>query len=87
MASVLTPRAKQLIRRADREHDKRIRSRRDRDAALVGIVQELQRLESLAHAHQLLVTAQAINNAKNACGWERAGNITAAARAARGEDA
>lgn len=45
---------------------------------------DITALELRAHALGLHVTAQALNNAKNASGWEKAGEIEHAARAARG---
>lgn len=51
------------------------------------IINELQALETRAHAAGLTVTGHAINNAKNAAGWERAGDIVMAGKAARGKRA
>lgn len=49
------------------------------------IINELQSLESRAHKAGLHVTGHAINNAKNAAGWELAGNVEVAGMAARGQ--
>lgn len=49
------------------------------------IVDELQTLETRAHQAGLTVTGHAINNAKNAAGWELAGNVEMAGKASRGE--
>ena len=49
------------------------------------IVAKLQELEQQAHHAGLTVTGLAINNALNACGWEQAGEIVMAGKAARGE--
>lgn len=49
------------------------------------LVQEIQELESRAHRLGMTITGHALNNAKNACGWEMAGNILRAGNAARGE--
>lgn len=49
------------------------------------LVQDLQEVESRAHGLGMHVTARALNRAKNAAGWEIAGNIDEAARAARKE--
>jgi hypothetical protein len=45
---------------------------------------EIEELEQRAHRLGMRVTARALNQAKNALGWERAGNILAAGKAARG---
>jgi vacuolar-type H+-ATPase subunit D/Vma8 len=47
------------------------------------LVQEIQMLENLAHKVDAHVTAHALNRAKNALGWEIAGNIEQAEKAAR----
>lgn len=47
------------------------------------LVQELQELERRAHGCGLHVTAHALNRAKNAAGWEIAGNVEEAGRASR----
>lgn len=56
-------------------------------AACAGLISEIERLERVAHDKGCTVTARALNNAKNACGWEAAGNIELAGKAARGERA
>lgn len=48
------------------------------------LVQEIGELEQRAHRLGMLVTARALNQAKNALGWEMAGNVLAAGKAARG---
>lgn len=45
------------------------------------LIQDIQTLESFAHARGLHVTAHALNRAKNALGWELAGNIEQAGKA------
>lgn len=49
------------------------------------LLQELQEIETRAHRLGLHVTAHALNRAKNALGWEIAGNVEEAGKAARGE--
>lgn len=49
------------------------------------MIQEIQELEVRAHDLGMTVTASALNNAKNALGWELAGNVLKAAKAKRGE--
>lgn len=51
------------------------------------IINELQALETRAHSAGLTVTGSAINNAKNAAGWELAGDVVMAGKASRGERA
>ncbi len=46
---------------------------------------EIEGLERTAHKLGMTITAHALNNAKNAWGWERAGNKLRAGLAARGE--
>lgn len=48
------------------------------------LVQEIEEMEHRASALGMLVTARALNNAKNALGWEIAGDVLAASKAARG---
>lgn len=48
------------------------------------LINEIQDLEHRAHSIGLHVTARALNNAKNAAGWEIAGDVLAAGKAARG---
>jgi hypothetical protein len=60
------------------------------DAAIIraerqNLVQDVQEIEDRARALGLHVTAHAINRAKNALGWEIAGNIEQAGKASRGE--
>lgn len=50
-----------------------------------GIVAEIQALETRAHQFGLHVTGRALNQAKNACGWEVAGDTLMAGKAALGE--
>lgn len=49
------------------------------------LLEDIQLLETRAHHLGLTVTGHALNNAKNAAGWEMAGNIELAGKAARGE--
>lgn len=51
------------------------------------IINALQALEMRAHSAALTVTGHAINNAKNAAGWELAGHVVMAGKASRGERA
>lgn len=51
------------------------------------IINALQALETRAHAAGLTVMGHAINNAKNAAGWELAGDVVMAGKASRGERA
>ena len=53
--------------------------------AAIDLVQKLQALEQEAYRLNLFITARSINNAKNALGWEMAGNRTRADMAIRGE--
>lgn len=45
------------------------------------LIEDIQALESYAHARGLHVTAHALNRAKNALGWELAGNVEEAGKA------
>lgn len=45
------------------------------------LIQDIQTLESFAHASGLHVTAHALNRAKNALGWEIAGDVEQAGKA------
>lgn len=49
------------------------------------ILSEIQRLENECHQVGMTVTAHALNHAKNALGWETAGETELAGMAARGE--
>ena len=49
------------------------------------LLQDLQEIESRAHHLGLHVTAHALNRAKNACGWELAGDTEMAEKASRDE--
>jgi hypothetical protein len=51
------------------------------------MLQELQELEDRAMRLGMFVTQKAINQAKNALGWEMAGDLLAAGRARRGQHA
>lgn len=51
------------------------------------LLQDIQELETRAHDHGMTITAHALNNAKNAAGWELAGETELAGKAARGERA
>ena len=48
------------------------------------ILQQLEEIERSAHVAGLTITARGINNAKNACGWEMAGNTDMAEKSTRG---
>ena len=50
-------------------------------AANQQLIADIQTLESFANARGMHVTAHALNRAKNALGWEMAGNIEEAAKA------
>lgn len=49
------------------------------------MIRNIETLEQLAGSQGFHVTARALNQAKNAFGWELAGDILAAGKAARGE--
>ncbi len=51
-------------------------------AANQQLLADIQALEGFAHARGFHVTAHALNRAKNALGWEMAGNIEEAGKAA-----
>lgn len=51
------------------------------------LVIDINALESRAHRLGMTVTGHALNNAKNAAGWELAGDTELAGKAARGERA
>lgn len=51
------------------------------------LVAKIEAAEQQAHKQGLHVTAHALNRAKNALGWEVAGNIEQAGRASRNERA
>lgn len=51
------------------------------------LIDDIQALESRAHRLGMTVTGHALNNAKNAAGWELAGEPILAGKAARGERA
>lgn len=53
-------------------------------AAWLALVQEIEEMERRADRLGLIVTARALNNAKNAAGWEMVGDRLAAGKAARG---
>lgn len=59
---------------------------RDRSACKV-LLGDIQALENRAHRLGMTITGLALNNAKNAAGWEMAGETTLAGNAARGERA
>lgn len=48
------------------------------------ISNQIQKIESAAHRLGLHITGHALNNAKNASGWEVAGDIAMAGKAAIG---
>ncbi len=52
---------------------------------LNNLLAEIERCEQRAHKCGALVTAQALNRAKNSLGWEIAGDVEQAGRSARDE--
>ncbi len=52
---------------------------------LNNLLDEIGRCEQRAHKCGALVTAHALNRAKNALGWEIAGDVEQAGKASRGE--
>lgn len=60
-------------------------ARKINQAARQNMVQEIQELETRAHGLGMHVTAHALNRAKNALGWELAGDVEQAGKAARDE--
>lgn len=58
----------------------------DRNACTM-LLGDIQALESRAHRLGMTITGHALNNAKNAAGWELAGETALAGKAARGERA
>jgi len=57
---------------------------RDRNACTT-LLGNIQALESRAHQLGMTITGRALNNAKNAAGWELAGETMRADEATRGE--
>lgn len=57
---------------------------KDRDKA-ERLTADITQLELRAHKLGLHATARALNNAKNATGWEMAGDVITAAKAGRGQ--
>lgn len=53
--------------------------------ALQALAREIDAIERHCHDLGFTITAAALNNAKNAAGWEASGDLTSAAKAARGE--
>lgn len=51
-------------------------------AAMDQLISEIQEMESRAHDLGMHVTGHALNRAKNAAGWEVAGEVDQAAKAA-----
>lgn len=49
------------------------------------LCEQLDTMEGDARRAGLFVTARALNNAKNAAGWEASGDVLAAGAAARGD--
>lgn len=82
MAKKMTARVKKLLAASGL---KTLAELRRRNAAGSEIIAIIQSLENQAHLAGFHVTGHALNNAKNACGWERAGEIVRAGKAARGE--
>lgn len=50
-----------------------------------GLLAHIEAAEQQAHRDGFHVTAHALNRAKNACGWEIAGDVERAGQAARDE--
>lgn len=48
------------------------------------VLAEIEAVERKAHAAGLTITAHTLNNAKNAAGWEMAGELEHAAAASKG---
>jgi hypothetical protein len=48
------------------------------------LLKEIERCEQRAHQIGMHATAHALNNSKNACGWEMAGNLEMARKASKG---
>lgn len=48
------------------------------------LIAKIQECETEAHALDLHVAGHTLNNAKNACGWEAAGNVEVAVMASKG---
>lgn len=53
-------------------------------AGQANMAQDIEELEQRTHRLGMIITARALNNAKNALGWEMAGERLAAGKAARG---
>lgn len=49
------------------------------------LTEDIEELEQRAYNLGLIVTARALNNAKNTSGWERAGNLKKAGLTSKGE--
>lgn len=73
MESFINPKPRKLTK-ADGEAMNRI--------AMQNMIQEIQELESRAHGLGIHVTGHALNRAKNALGWEIAGDVEQAGKAA-----
>lgn len=73
----ITSRAKRKLTKADEEAITA--------AGRQQLVYDLQEIESRAHHFGMHVTAHALNRAKNALGWEMAGDVEKAAKASRNE--
>lgn len=56
-----------------------------RVAGRQNMIQDVEELEQRAHHLGMHVTARALNNAKNALGWEMAGDLISAGKAAEGK--
>jgi len=56
-----------------------------RGSELHEILSAIEALEQRCHRAGMIVTARGLNNAKNAAGWEAAGNLVRAGKATRGE--
>jgi len=54
-------------------------------AAADNLLRDIQDIEDRAHRLGMTVTAHAINRAKNALGWEIAGDVVRAGKASRDE--
>jgi hypothetical protein len=61
----------------------KMRNARQRNAHGSGLLAHIEAAERQAHRDGFHVTAHALNRAKNACGWEMAGDIEQAGKASR----
>jgi hypothetical protein len=50
------------------------------------LIADIEKVEQASHRAGFYITAQALNRAKNAAGWELSGNLEEAGKASRGDD-